>query len=125
MVQLHNQPCQKPVKIMERSLLSARYCFVENLINTGKMEESEYLVLSEWFNFFITCPQLDFHVDQIIYLRTDPEVAHDRLKKRDRVEEHSVPLQYLKGITKPTKSYIFIKKYLISDLHELHEDWLV
>merc|ERR1719282_976534 len=36
MVQLHNQPCQKPVKIMERSLLSARYCFVENLINTKK-----------------------------------------------------------------------------------------
>ena len=76
---------------------SARYCFVENLINTKKMEESEYLVLSEWFNFLITCPNLDFHVDQIIYLRTDPEVAHNRLKKRDRVEEHSVSLQYLKG----------------------------
>ena len=76
---------------------SARYCFVENLINTGKMQESEYLVLSEWFNFLITCPQLNFHVDQIIYLRTDPEVAHNRLKRRDRVEEHSVPLQYLKG----------------------------
>lgn len=73
------------------------------------MEECEYLVLSEWFNFLITCPQMDFHVDQIIYLRTDPEVAFERIQKRDRKEEHSIPLQYLKGIMYMTvRSYVHI-----------------
>lgn len=71
------------------------------------MEESEYLVLSEWFNFLVTCPQMDFKVDQIVYLRTDPETVYERIKKRNRHEEHTIPLQYLR------------------DLHDLHEDWLV
>ena len=71
---------------------------MENLYNSGQMDEAEYLVLSEWFNYLVTCPKMDFHVDQIIYLRTDPDVVYDRIKKRDRVEEHSIPLKYLKGI---------------------------
>lgn len=107
MVQNHTKPCSKPLRIMERSLLSARYCFVENLRSSGKMTDPEYLVLSEWFKYLISAPQLDFHVDEIIYLRTDPEVAHERIKNRHRHEEMKIPLQYLK------------------DLHQLHENWLV
>jgi deoxyadenosine/deoxycytidine kinase len=107
MVQTQTQPCTKPIRMMERSLLSARYCFVENLYNSGKMEEAEYLVLSEWCNYLMTAPQLNFHVDLIIYLKTDPEIAYERILNRDRQEENRIPLQYLK------------------DLHELHEDWLV
>ena len=86
---------------------SARYAFVENLFNSGLMQESEYLVISEWFNFLVTCPQLNFHVDQIIYLRTNPEVVFERIKNRNRSEENTIPLQYLK------------------ELHDLHEEWLV
>merc|ERR1719150_2873527 len=93
--------------MMERSLLSARYAFVENLFNSGLMQESEYLVLSEWFNFLVSCPQMNFHVDQIIYLRTEPEVVFERIKNRNRSEENTIPLQYLK------------------ELHDLHEEWLV
>ena len=48
---------------------SARYCFVENLHERGQMTEAEYAVLSEWFNFLVTCPNLDFGIDHIIYLR--------------------------------------------------------
>jgi len=107
MLQEHNKPCNAPVKIMERSLLSARYCFIENLFETGTMCESEYLVLSEWFNYLVSSPQLDFHVDRIIYLRTDPEVAYERIRKRNRTEENTIPFQ------------------LVKDLHQLHEDWLV
>jgi len=107
MIQHHTKSSIKPIRVMERSLLSARYCFVENLYNGGNMTDAEYAVLSEWFNFLITCPQLDFKIDQIVYLRTDPEVAYERIKKRKRPEEHLIPFSYLK------------------DLHELHEDWLV
>ena len=61
------------------------------------MTDPEYAVISEWFNFLITCPQLNFKIDQIVYLRTDPEVAYERIKKRKRPEEHLIPFSYLKG----------------------------
>ena len=61
------------------------------------MCESEYLVLSEWFNYLVSSPQLDFHVDRIIYLRTDPEVAYERIRKRNRSEENTIPFQLVKG----------------------------
>ena len=63
------------------------------------MTDAEYAVLSEWFNFLITCPQLDFKIDQIVYLRTEPEVAYERIKKRQRPEEHLIPFNYLNGMT--------------------------
>ena len=78
-------------------LFSARYCFIENLYNGGNMTDPEYAVISEWFNFLITCPQLNFKIDQIVYLRTDPEIAYERIKKRKRPEEHLIPFSYLKG----------------------------
>ena len=81
------------------------------------MDESEYLVLSEWFNFLISSPQMDFRVDQIIYLRTNPEVAYERIKKRNRMEEHRIPFQYVKG-----KSYHFayyLTNSFILDLHDI------
>jgi deoxyadenosine/deoxycytidine kinase len=31
LAKLHAQPTKSPVKVMERSIYSARYCFVENL----------------------------------------------------------------------------------------------
>jgi len=104
MLRHHSKPSTQPVRIMERSL--ARYCFVENLYEGGQMTDAEYVVLSEWFNFLVTCPKLNFGIDHIIYLRTDPEVAYERVKARSRHEEHLIPYSYIK------------------DLHQLHEDWL-
>lgn len=34
--------------------------------------------------------------DLIVYLRTSPEVAYERIKKRARDEESCVPIEYLK-----------------------------
>ena len=108
MVQQHtNIQSTKPIRMMERSLFSARYCFNENLYRNGYLTDTEYAALSEWFEFLTNCPKLNFQVDQIVYLRTDPEVAYERIKKRSRSEEISVPFSYIK------------------DLHELHEEWLI
>jgi len=43
----------------------------------------------------------------IVYLRTDPEVALDRLRKRGRSEECGVSVDYLRAV------------------HTLHEEWLI
>lgn len=107
MVENHTKNTNKSVKIMERSLYSAKYCFVENLVKSGKMPRSEYEVLAAWFNYLMSSPGMDLGVDLIVYMRTDPGVAMDRVQGRKRGEEHLIPLQYLE------------------DLHNLHEEWLV
>jgi len=107
MLQNHTKDTNKNLKLMERSIFSAKYCFVENLMKSGKMPLSEYEVLSGWFDFLLSSPQVDLGVDLIVYMRTSPEVALSRLMKRGRGEEHLIAKQY------------------IDDLHQLHEDWLV
>lgn len=106
-VQNHLKKTDKTVKLMERSLYSAKYCFVENLKRSGVMSDSEYEVLTRWFDFLVTNQDIDLGVDLIIYLRTHPEVARERIKARGRGEEHLISMEYLQ------------------QLHDLHESWLV
>ncbi|AWP14498.1 putative thymidine kinase 2 mitochondrial [Scophthalmus maximus] len=94
-----------PVKMMERSIFSAKYIFVENLFRSGKMPEVDHAVLSEWFDWITT--NISIPVDLIVYLQTSPQTCHERLKQRCREEEKVIPLEYLESI------------------HQLHEDWLI
>ena len=71
---------------------------MENLYRSGTLSEPEYLVLSEWFDYLTSAPQMDFHVDEIIYLRTSPEVVYERIQNRHRHEEMKMPLKYLRGV---------------------------
>ncbi|XDB59721.1 PREDICTED: thymidine kinase 2, mitochondrial isoform X2 [Capra hircus] len=100
----HN-PLMLPVRLMERSIHSARYVFVENLYRSGKMPEVDYVVLSEWFDWIVS--NIDVSIDLIVYLRTTPETCYRRLKMRCREEEKVIPLDYLDAI------------------HHLYEEWLI
>ncbi|XP_062967215.1 thymidine kinase 2, mitochondrial isoform X4 [Cynocephalus volans] len=105
MLDQHTRPQTAPVRLMERSIHSARYIFVENLYRSGKMPEVDYVVLSEWFDWIVK--NIDVSVDLIVYLRTTPETCFQRLKMRCREEEKVIPLEYLDAI------------------HHLYEEWLV
>ncbi|KAJ0066851.1 hypothetical protein NL108_004827, partial [Boleophthalmus pectinirostris] len=105
MLDRHQAPICAPVKMMERSLYSAKYIFVENLYRSGNMPEVDYAVLSEWFDWITT--NIHIPVDLIVYLQTSPEICHERLRLRCREEEKVIPLAYLESI------------------HQLYEDWLI
>lgn len=51
MLNMHLRPAPTPVKLMERSLFSARYCFVEHMKRSGTINPVEFEVLEEWFSF--------------------------------------------------------------------------
>lgn len=95
MAQNHCKPLSagKEVKMMERSLHSSRHCFIQNLHDTGKMRESEFHTLVEWYEFLsaesggLARQNLDIGVDMYVYLRTSPAVAYERVKARARKEE--------------------------------------
>ena len=82
MVKNHTMKTKCSVKLMERSIYSAKYCFAENLRRNGLMAESEYQVLTSWFDHLVGNPELDLGVDLVIYLRTTPEIARERLLSR-------------------------------------------
>ncbi|NP_001082184.1 thymidine kinase 2, mitochondrial S homeolog [Xenopus laevis] len=105
MLDIHTKPSISPVKMMERSIYSAKYIFVENLYQSGKMPAVDYAILTEWFKWIVK--NTDTSVDLIVYLQTSPEICYQRLKKRCREEESVIPLEYLCAI------------------HNLYEDWLV
>ncbi|XP_040427121.1 thymidine kinase 2, mitochondrial isoform X2 [Cygnus olor] len=90
MLEQHVRPMVSPVRMMERSIHSAKYIFVENLYRSGKMPEVDYVVLSEWFDWIQN--NTDVTVDLIVYLQTSPEVCYERLKRRCREEEKIIPL---------------------------------
>ncbi|KAM5138454.1 thymidine kinase 2, mitochondrial isoform 1-T1 [Mantella aurantiaca] len=105
MLDVHTSPTDAPIKMMERSIHSAKHIFVENLYRSGKMPEVDYVVLTEWFNWITK--NIDLSVDLIVYLRTSPETCYQRLKMRCREEERVIPLEYLYAI------------------HSLYEEWLI
>jgi deoxyadenosine/deoxycytidine kinase len=49
LAKLHAQPSKAAVKIMERSIYSARYCFVENLY---RKYEFFFVFLFNWMIYF-------------------------------------------------------------------------
>lgn len=103
----HLKKTDKPIKIMERSLLSARNCFVETLRNKEMLKEGEYYVLQEWYDYI-----KDFHEiksDLIIYIQTQPEVLIERINLRARKGENAITLDYLKELHKRHEE-LFVEK---------------
>ncbi|KAF2363841.1 Deoxynucleoside kinase domain [Trinorchestia longiramus] len=104
MMQVHLKPSAAKVKIMERSIHSARHCFVENLYQSGRMSDPEYNVYCEWYSTITS--NLDIPVHLIVYLSASASLSLERIKERGRTEEANIPLSYL------------------TELHELHRNWL-
>ncbi|XP_072373914.1 thymidine kinase 2, mitochondrial isoform X2 [Scyliorhinus torazame] len=105
MLQQHMRPQVEPIRMIERSIHSAKYVFVENHYRSSTMPAVDYAVLTEWFNWIVT--NNDIPIDLIVYLQTSPETCYQRLKTRCRNEEKVIPLEYL------------------DTLHQLYEDWLI
>ncbi|XP_063169115.1 thymidine kinase 2, mitochondrial [Candoia aspera] len=105
MLDLHTRPMISPIRMMERSIHSAKHIFVENLYRSGKMPEVDYIILTEWFDWILK--NMNVSVDLIVYLQTSPGMCYQRLKQRCREEEKVIPLEYLETV------------------HQLYEDWLI
>ncbi|CAH8543468.1 unnamed protein product [Schistosoma turkestanicum] len=105
LLDLQSKPPNKPVRLLERSIYSSRYCFTENMHNNGSISDADYeelLKIYQWIFKYKSLP-----IDLIVYLRANPTVCFERLHARNRSGEEGIALKYLE------------------DLHELHEAWLI
>jgi len=85
----------------ERCVFTDRNVFAKMLYNDGKINEIEYKIYNTWFNEFIE----DIPETEYIYIRTEPQIALDRIIKRNRIGEN-IPIEYL------------------TTCHEYHDNWL-
>jgi len=94
------------INMMERSIFSARYIFVENLFQNNLLTDIEYSILDDTFLFLVK--KQNIKLDLIIYLRSKPEECYERMMKRSRPEEtQTLQLEHFKKF------------------HQLHEDFLI
>lgn len=89
---------RKTIHLLERSIFSNRFCFVENFYQSGKIHKAEYAILDEWFKYLMTRPECQ--INKFIYLRTSPQTVYDRIQKRARSEDELIPLSYLADVHK-------------------------
>ena len=98
------------VIISERSLYTDKYVFAKMLHETNKIEDVSYQIYCKWFDTFVK----DYPISGIIYVKTDPEICHDRVAKRSRVGESNIPLDYLVSCHKYHNDMLDIEKKLVS-----------
>jgi len=89
------------VIITERCVYTDSNVFAKMLYDTKKIEQIEYCIYRKWFDEFIE----DFPIKNVIYVKTNPLTALERVIKRNRQGE-TIPIEYL------------------TTCHEYHEDWL-
>ena len=87
--------------VTERSVYTDRHVFAKMLYEDKKINEIEYQIYLKWFDEFINdLPQMS-----LIYMKTNPQTAYERVIKRARVGEQ-IDLSYLENC------------------HAYHESWL-
>lgn len=91
--------------VVERSVFSDRYCFAKNCFEMGVISDLEWQLYQDWFEWLVETQ--NYIPDGFIYLKTDPQICHQRMMNRNRSEESAVSLEYLTMI------------------HHKHEDWLI
>jgi len=101
---------QNAIIISERSLYTDKYVFAKMLYETNKIEDVNYQIYCKWFDTFVK----DYPITGIIYVKTEPNICHDRVAKRSRVGESSIPLDYLVSCDKYHDDMLDIEKQVMS-----------
>jgi deoxyadenosine/deoxycytidine kinase len=90
------EPNKKYIIISERCLYTDKLVFAKMLFESGKMEDINYKIYLNWFDSFSE----EFPIHKIIYVKTLPEICHDRIHTRSRDGEENIPLTYLESCHK-------------------------
>jgi len=77
--------------ITERCLHTDKYVFAHMLWKEDKMLDVEHNIYNKWFNTFAD----EYPINQLIYVKTDPNICLNRIHIRSRDGEGCIPIEYL------------------------------
>ena len=97
---------KKELVISDRCMETDKNIFAKILREDGLLSDIEWKLYNMWNDIYekYFCPQ---KVRNIIYLKCSPNVAYERIKKRNRGEENTIDINYL------------------TKIHNAHEKWLL
>jgi deoxyadenosine/deoxycytidine kinase len=107
---------------LDRSLGTDKNVFEAMLHDQGQINELEHQMYNLWCDFYHQ--YVRSQSNQIyIYLKASPETCASRIKKRGRVEEESIGLDYLKGLNNYHDSWLLSEpNVMIIDCEEEFEN---
>lgn len=114
---LHDQSFVGQLRLIERSIYSGHYCFTYNGYANGYISELEWQMYQAWFDFLI--PNKCALPEGFIYLKTDPDIAYSRIKKRNRLAEKEITRAYLRQIHEHHEQFLLEKKNLVNGLEHV------
>lgn len=82
MFKAHEKRIEESIKIMERSVFSLRYCFLEAQRFMNHIDPPSFEILKEMYEFLLR--HSSFGVQLIIYLRTTPDILIERMRLTDK-----------------------------------------
>jgi len=92
--------------ITERSVYTDANVFAKMLYDDKKISLIEYTIYNKWFDEFIS----EVPVSKVIYVKTDPQIAHKRVVIRNRPGEH-IPIEYLERCNNYHEEWLSSKNY--------------
>lgn len=102
-MEMHDKANKEKFIIGERSWLTDKNVFVEQLYKDKMINDFEYHCYNEWFNYWSKKSKLD----GILYIDTDPKECYRRKHElRKREEEESIPLSYLENLDNRHKEWL-------------------
>lgn len=96
---------------LDRSLGTDKYVFEAMLYEQKQINQIEHSMYNLWCDFYHK--YVRSQDNQIyIYLKASPETCSQRIKKRARIEEESISLEYLEGLNKYHDNWLLSKNQL-------------
>ena len=117
-----NEKVQNKINLTERSILSDHHIFAQMLYDDGKMNEIEWKLYQNWFGWL--SDKFNAKPDAIIYLRCDPQIAYERVKKRARSEEDTISLEYLTRLSEYHDKWLLNEKNIPVKIVNVDEDFI-
>ncbi len=106
--------------VLDRSTETDEFVFEKMLHDSGMIEDlvhQGYHLFKDYHNEFVRDPSTvkSFH----IYLKCDPEVCLERIKKRGRKEEENIQLEYLQSLDKYHNEWLnSVENCIVIDCNE-------
>ncbi len=111
---LKEQQNTYPFRVMERSIYSGHYVFATNDFQNGFLSELEWNIYLEWFKFLVTGHCNPPH--GFIYLKVEPEIAYERIQKRNRSSEKGISRDYIQQIHDCHEAFLVNKNNVLPEL---------
>jgi deoxyadenosine/deoxycytidine kinase len=104
MKQIEQYTNQDVIVICERCVFTDRNVFASLLKDAGKINEMEWKLYNEWF-YWLT-QRNELLPSHYIYLRADYNTSYNRMLKRARNEEETIPIEYIKKVAEKHDEWI-------------------